>query len=127
MTPARRGDLRAETDMKVAGEPRLPPQRGKILENAGARNAALRDEDAVAANDDVVADLHKVIDFRSFADDRVAVGAAVDGRAGADLDVVLNDHAPDLRHFHVALRTEGEAEPVLPDVDAGVDDDAVAD
>ena len=68
--------------MKVAGEPRLPAQRGKILKDAGARNAALRDEDAVAANDDVMADLHKVIDFRSFADDRVAVGAAVDGRTG---------------------------------------------
>ena len=54
--------------------------------------------------DDVVADLHEIVDLGAFADDRVAIGAAVDRRPGADLDVVLDDDAADLRHFQMALR-----------------------
>ena len=87
----------------------------------------LRNQNAVPADDDVVADLHEIIDFRALADDRVAIGAAVDGRAGADLDVVLDDDAPDLRHLEMPAGPEREAETVLSDVRAGMDDDAVAD
>ena len=54
------------------------------------------------------------------------VGAAVDRRVGADLDVVLDDDAADLRHLEVPPRPDGEAEPVLADAHAGMDDDAVA-
>src|SRR5579872_677638 len=79
------------------------------------------------ADHHVVGDLHQIVDFRPLADDRVAIGAAVDRRAGADLDIVLNDDAADLRHFRVAARPHGEAESVLADMDAGMDDDAVAD
>ena len=81
----------------------------------------------MAADDDVVGDLNQLVDLGSLADDRVAVGAAVDRRPGADLDVVLDDDAADLRHLEMAAGTEREAEAVLADMDAGVDDDAVAD
>ena len=58
----------------------------------------------MAANDDVVADLHEIVDLRALADHRVAVCAAIDGHAGADLDVVLDDDPADLRHFEMAPR-----------------------
>src|SRR5690606_20798544 len=61
------------------------------------------------------------------ADHRIAAGAAVDRGVGADLDVVLNDDAPDLRHLEMALSAHGEAEAVLADFGARVQDDAVAD
>ena len=43
---------------------------------------------------------------------------AVDGRIGADLDVVLDDDPADLRHLEVALAAHGEAEAVLADAHA---------
>ena len=46
-------------------------------------------------------------------------------RVGADLDVVADDHAPELRHLEMALRPHREAEPILPDAHAGVEDDPV--
>ena len=76
---------------------------------------------------DVVGDLHLIVDLGPLADDGVAVGAAVDRGVGADLDVVLDDDAADLRHLQMAARAGREAEPVLPDGDARMDDDAVAD
>ena len=77
--------------------------------------------------DDVVADLDEIVDLGALADHRVAAGAAVDRRVGADLDVVLDDDPADLRHLEVAARAHGEAEAVLADAHAGMDDDAVAD
>src|SRR5205085_11403537 len=63
----------------------------------------------------------------ALADHRVAVGAAIDGGAGADFDIVLDHHPPDLRHFQMAARPHGEPEPVLADVHARMKNDAVAD
>ena len=75
------------------------------------------------ADHHVVPDLNQIINFGALADHGVAQRAPVDRRIGADLDIVLNDHAADLRHFQVALPTHGEAEPVLADGDAGVESD----
>ena len=79
------------------------------------------------ADDDVVPDLHEIINFRAFADHRILKSAAVDGCIGADLDVVLDDDPADLRHLEVAAGAHGEAEAVLADPHAGMDDDPVAD
>ena len=112
---------------QMAGQARLAAEGGEIADHGRAGNAALRHQNAMAADDDVVGDLHQIVDLGPFADDRVAVGAAVDRRPGADLDVVLNDDAADLRHLEMPARPEREAEAVLADMDAGMDDDAVAD
>src|ERR1019366_6034959 len=60
-------------------------------------------------------------------DDRVAQRAAVDRRIGADLHIVLNDHAPNLRRLPVAFRVEHETESVLPQSRARMNDDSIAD
>ena len=85
------------------------------------------DQHRVATDDDVVADLHQIVDLRALADDRVAVGAAVDRYAGANLDIVLNDDAADLGHFEMPPRPEGEPEAVLSNMCAGMNDHAIAD
>ena len=72
-------------------------------------------------------DLDEIVDLRPLADDGIAVAAAVDGRVGADLDIVLDDHPPDLRHLQVPLGAGHEAETILSDANAGMDDDPVAD
>src|SRR5262249_46850553 len=81
----------------------------------------------MTANRDIVADLYQVVDLGPLADDGVAGAAAVDGGAGADLDIVLDDDAADLRDLEMSRRSHHEAETVLADADAGMDDHAVAD
>ena len=76
--------------------------------------------------DDVVGDLHEVIDLGALADHRVAAGAAIDRGVGADLDIVLDDDPADLRHLQVPAGPHGEAETVLAEAGARMDDDAVA-
>ena len=80
----------------------------------------------MAPDDDVVADLHLVVDLGALPYDCVAIGAAVDGGARPDLDIVLDDDAADLRDLEVTARAHGETEAVLADMDAGMDDDPVA-
>ena len=65
--------------------------------------------------------------LRALADDRVAIGAAIDGYASADLHVVLDDYAPDLGYFEMRPHPEGEAEAVLSDMGAWMNDHPVAD
>ena len=75
-----------------------------IAHRYAAGNSGLAHDNAMAADHDVVANLDEVVDLGPLADHRVADGAAVDRRAGADLDVVLDDDAADLRHLDVAAR-----------------------
>ena len=81
---------------------------------------------AVAADAHVVRDLDQIVDLGVFADNRVGHGATVDGGIGADLDIVLDNDAADLRNA-LGPRAGDEAETVLADLGAGVDDHAVAD
>src|SRR5580698_1463752 len=79
------------------------------------------------ADQAVVSDLHKIVDFGALADDGVTGRAAVDRGVSADLHVILNDDPAILWNFLMALRTRQIAESVLPDTDAGMNDDAIAD
>jgi hypothetical protein len=75
----------------------------------------------------VVRDLDQIVDLGALPDHGVAHEAAVDGRVGADLHIVLDDHARHLRHLAVPLRARQIAEAVLADAGARMDDHAVPD
>src|SRR5262245_9584356 len=120
-------DLRAHTDLDVAYNARLPAHDHEILELRGPCDADLARKHTMPSDHDVVPDLHEIINFRALADHRVLEGAAVDAAVGTDLDVVLNDHAADLRHLEMPLGAHGEAETSLPDAHAGMQDHPVAD
>src|SRR5262249_15820800 len=84
------------------------------------------------ANADIVAYLHQVVDLGPLADYRVTDCAAVNRRAGAYLDIVLNNHAADLRNLEVSLlevslTAHHVTEAVLTDLSTGMDDDPIAD
>ena len=49
--------------------------------------------DTVPADHDVVRDLNEIIDSRPFADDRIPQGASINGRVGADLNIVFTAQA----------------------------------
>jgi hypothetical protein len=82
---------------------------------------------AVVANADVVADLNLIVELDAVTDQRVVERTTVDRRIGADLDVVTDQHATDLRDLDPALAFLGEAETVATDHRAGVDDRPLAD
>src|SRR5579871_3856371 len=97
-------DLRARADLEMAGDSGLSAERGEIADDARSGDAGLGDENRVPSHNNVVADLDEIVDLRALANDRVAVRAAVDRDAGADLDVVLDDDPSNLRHLEMAAR-----------------------
>ena len=48
------------------------------------------------------------------------------GCPGPDFDVVLNNHAADLRHLEMSVAAHHKAEPVLPDIASRMDNDPIA-
>src|SRR5207253_6229794 len=110
----------------VIGDADLAAQHGIVPNRHATRDAALRHQDAVPADHAVVSYLHEVIDLGPLADHGVAAAAAVDRGVDPDLDVVLHDDAAKLRHLDVAACARLIAKAVVPDMAAGVDDDAVA-
>ena len=76
----------------------------------------------------VVADMDEVVDFCAAADAGFVERAAVDGGVGADLYVVFDDQASDLRGLLVAsgLRVAHVAEAFTAQDGARLNDDAVA-
>jgi hypothetical protein len=111
----------------VAVHTALAADRDEVTEPGRAGNADLRDDHTVASDLGVVRDLHLVVDLGALAHHRVTIGAPIDGRIGADLNVVLDDYPADLGDFHVAARTHGKTKTILADANAWMNDDAVAD
>ncbi|MNE50433.1 hypothetical protein D3C80_1450060 [compost metagenome] len=66
-----------------------------------------------------MADHDQVIDLGVLADDRVAIGAAVDAGVGPDGDAVLQDDAAKLGNIHRPGLGPGGAEARLADARAG--------
>src|SRR5262245_45438826 len=124
---ALRPNDRALADGYVVGKPHLSGQNDAILYDDAAGDPALRHDDAMAADRDIVSDLHQVVDLGAFADHGVAVGAAVDSGPGPDLHVILHDDAADLQDLAVTGRSHDVAEAILSNSAAGMDDDAIPD
>src|SRR5690348_7109334 len=74
---AMRRDARAIADGKVAGETALTADHHEIPKFGAPGDANLRDKHAATADDDVVPDLHEIINHCAVADDRIGAGAAV--------------------------------------------------
>src|SRR6266850_4452266 len=128
LDPAHRRNLGAVADLEMVVDTHLGAQRDVVTDRQAAREPDLGCEQAVPADSHIVADLDLIVDFGALADHGIAEAAAVDGGAGADLDIVLDQDAAGLRHLLVAFRTEeNEAVAVLPDTAGGMDQDVVAD
>src|SRR6185437_7331513 len=122
-----RADARAAADGEVARQSPLRGDDDVIAEPRAAGNARLGNQHATASYPHVVPDLHQIINHRAGADHRIGSGAAVDRGVGADLHVILDDDAAELRHFDEALGIHGKAEAVLAQAHARVEPDARAD
>lgn len=91
-----------------------------------------RGDNATSPNRDVCRDAHKIADPRFLPDDRVAHGAAINRRIGADLDAVLNNDPANPRRPGKSVRGEGNAgmaeiDTWLTDAHPRMQDNPVAD
>src|SRR5262249_7686659 len=74
------GYLRPVADTNVIVDAHARSQHDEVADGDASRDAGLRHHDAMTPDDDIEADLDQVVDFSAFADDRVAIGAPIDGR-----------------------------------------------
>src|SRR5687767_2539104 len=108
-------DPGALADGDVAVDAHARTQHHEILDGRATSYTGLGNDHAMPSNGHVMGDLDEIVDLGALADHRIAMRAAVDGGPGADLDVVLDDDAPDLGHLDVPLGAGNEAEAALPD------------
>src|SRR5262249_56148300 len=99
----------------MVGDADLTAQHGVVSDLDAARNPGLRDDEAMASDRAVMADLDQIIDLGALANDGVAAAAPVDRGIGADLDVVLDDHPARLRDLDRAFAIGKQAQALLAD------------
>src|SRR2546427_4864622 len=122
-----RSDARAVAHRQMTRGPDLPAEHHARAERRAARETDLGGDQAVGADAAAVAHHHEVVDLGPMADDRRTECRAIHGRVGADLDVVLDDHAAHLWDLPVSIRERQEPEPIAADHRAGVERDPVSD
>src|SRR5262249_28167075 len=81
----------------------------------------------MAADRDIVSDLHQIVDLGALADHRIAIGSAIDRGPCPDFHVVLQDDPTELQDLAMALCSHHVAEAVLSDCAAWMHDHAIAD
>jgi hypothetical protein len=114
-------------DFQMPGNSRLRGDDAIVPEARAASETHLPHDEAMPANDDVMRHVDQIINLRALADDGGPERATVNGRIGADLDVVVDDDIADLQHFAVAAFVENITIAVGADDSAGVDADAMTD
>src|SRR5262245_26526088 len=99
-------DQRARGNVDAVGDLDVPVDHGRAADRAAAPDvgaagdAGARRDRGVRADAHVVADLDLVVELDALLDHRVVQRAAVDRGVGADLDVVADPHAADLRDLY---------------------------
>ena len=94
--------------------PDAAAHRDVVAHDARSRKYPKPGDYAIAADADVMGDLHEIVDLGALADDRIGHGAAIDGGVGADLDIVLDDDPADLRHRGGPLAPPTKPKPSWP-------------
>src|SRR3974390_338789 len=113
-------------DRDIAAYVDTRTQHHKVFQSRISRHSRLSNHQTATSDADIVTDLNQIVDLGTFADHGVADDAAVDGGASPNLDVVLDDNAPDLRHLELNVCAP-EAETVLANLAPSMNDHAVPD
>ena len=105
----------------MARQTRLAGDHDMIFQGRGTGNASLRHNHAAAAEAHVVPDLHQIVEARARTNTCVMHRSTIDRCIRANLHIVLKHHTTQLRHAQKTLAAWREAEPVLADPRAGID------
>jgi hypothetical protein len=98
----------------------------KVSQSYAATQSRLTGYDAMASNNNVVADLNEVVDLGSRSNNRIANPAPIDGRSSSNLDILFNCNNAELRHLEMPGCAHDETKPVLADVTTRMYDDSIA-
>src|SRR5580698_8417207 len=117
----------ARADVRVVANAHLSRQHSALAHRARSADTGSHHQDHILADVAVVANVYQVVDLRPAADARLGQRAAINGRIGADLDVVLDRQRSLLRELRVSagLRIAHVAEAVRTQHRPGVDHDAI--
>ena len=119
--------LDAVANRHMTGHTDLPAEHHAVADHGAAGDADLGRQQRVLPDRDAVGNLHEVVDLGAGLDPRLAHRRPVDGRVGADLDVVFDHDRRDLRNLLVrAVVAMREAETVAADHRAVLNDAARA-
>ena len=80
-------------------------------------------KDTVFADDIVMANMDKVIDFGPLADDRTVNGSTVNTTIAADFDIITNDDVPRLKDLGMFSFARDIAKAITADDTASLEDD----
>ena len=122
-----RGDSRPSSNRDMAADSGLAREDCAVPHSHRSRNADLRHQKAFLADAHVVGNVHEVVDFGAAPHYGVVNAAAIDSRVGADLDVVADDAATDVRNFLMAAIAKDVAEAVGANASSGMHDRPRAD
>src|SRR5690348_1108477 len=89
-------------DAGVVPDAHLPANHGAILHGDAAGEAGLGGDDHIFSDADIVAHVHQIIQLRAPADDGQVQSSAIHGGISADLHVVADLQAANLRKLFVA-------------------------
>src|SRR5215217_4497662 len=89
-------DLDAAADGDMAIYRAGAADQDAIADLRAAFNSNLAGDPAMATDANVVGNLNLVIEIRALTDNSIVHCTAIDRRTGADLDVILDNHAADL-------------------------------
>src|SRR6185312_12280079 len=123
--PLARGDIagdagtgrqpRAGADGQMIADADLAADQHHRAHGGGAADADLRHQKTVMADLHIVADMDQAVEAHAALDMGVADGAAVHGAVGAELHIILDDDAAQLRHAQQALQAGHEGETLIAD------------
>src|SRR5205823_3624485 len=88
------GGVIANLDMP--NDTSLTANQDTLTDPHTAGNSGLRCDDGILADHNVVCDLHEIIDLRALLNPRPSEPGAINGRVGADLDIIVDLNHPQL-------------------------------
>src|SRR5204863_9829012 len=122
------GDATLRTDGGVIANLDMPNDTGltanqdTLTDPDTAGNSGLRCDDRILADHNVVRDLHEIVDLCSLLNPGSAKTGAIDGRVGADLDIIVDLYNSQLLNFFRAAIAPVESKSVGPNFGTAVSD-----
>src|SRR5205814_7238570 len=126
------GDATLRTDAGVIANLDMPndtsltANQDTLTDPHTASNSGLRCDDRIRADHNVVRDLHEIVDLCSLLDPGSAKTGAIDGRVGADLDIIVDLYNSQLLNFFLAAIDHLESKSVGANYRTAVNDHARA-
>src|SRR5258706_6048548 len=96
----------------MPADARLPRENAPIADSRRSRDSNLRHDQTEPTDFHVMSDLNEVVDLGSVTDDSVVDASAIDRRVRADLDVVSDNAAADVRNLRMLVSARHVAKSV---------------